>query len=61
MAMTAVRLARRTMRARGESVCPRCKMTIHRGQRIGLVDAGWLHIRCVLGYKTPMIGWHHRA
>lgn len=60
--METVQLACRTMKARGESVCPRCRITIYRGQRIGLVDGkGWLHIRCVLGYKPPMIGWHSGA
>jgi len=59
--MTAVELARRTMRARAESACPRCRTTIQVGQRIGLVGAGWCHIRCILGYKAPMIGWHSGA
>lgn len=55
--METVQLAERTMKARGESVCPRCRMMIHVGQRIGLVAEGWLHIRCVLGFRPPMIGW----
>lgn len=54
-------LARRSMRARGETVCPRCHTMISRGQRIVLVIEGWLHIRCLLGDRPPMIGWHSGA
>ena len=49
------------MRARGESVCHRCRGVVLVGQQIGLVGGQWLHVDCVLGRKPPMIGWHSGA
>ena len=47
-------IARRTMKARGNSICPRCGTMIRHGHRIGLVDGtGWIHIECVLGRSLP--------
>ena len=54
-------LAERVMKARGESVCSRCRTVVFTGQMIGLVDGEWLHIGCLLGRKPPMIGWHSGA
>lgn len=55
---TVTKLAQRTMKARGTSVCPRCRMTCTTGQRIGLIPGeGWCHIGCCLGRTPPMIGW----
>jgi hypothetical protein len=49
--------ARRVMKARWDNtICPRCKMTIRRGHRIGQVDGKWLHIECAAG-RTPMTDW----
>jgi len=41
-------LARRTMKARRGSVCPACRAPITVGQRIGLIDTGWCHVKCIL-------------
>ena len=54
--VTTVR-AERVMKARGESVCSRCRTTVVPGQQIGLVDGDWIHVACLLG-RTPMIGPH---
>ena len=50
-------LASRTMKARGESICPRCKTLVGVGNLIAQVDGKWLHVNCALGKKPPMIGW----
>jgi hypothetical protein len=56
------KLAQRTMRARWDNtICPKCRMTIRRGHRIGQVDGKWLHIECAAGRKPPMIGWPSAA
>jgi endogenous inhibitor of DNA gyrase (YacG/DUF329 family) len=55
-------LAERVMTARWDNtICPRCQMTIRRGDRIGQVDGKWLHVECVTGRKPPMIGWPSAA
>ena len=53
-------LASRTMKARGESICPRCHCPIGVGVLIGLVDnVGWCHVKpCIIGGRMPMIGPH---
>jgi hypothetical protein len=53
-------LAERVMRARGESVCHRCRTTVMPGQQIGLVGGEWVHVACLLG-RVPMIGPHSGA
>jgi hypothetical protein len=51
------RLAERVMRARGESICPKCKCPVGTGVLIGQVDGKWLHVRpCIVGGRMPMIG-----
>lgn len=41
-------LARRTRKARRNSVCPSCSTPITVGQSIALVDQTWSHTRCVV-------------
>ncbi len=47
--VTTVQVAERVMRARGESVCSRCRTTVLTGQQIGLVAGEWVHVACLLG------------
>jgi hypothetical protein len=56
--MTAPQLAIRTMKARGESICPPCHCPVGVGVLIGLVPGtGWCHVvPCIVGGKAPMIG-----
>ncbi|HUZ53630.1 MAG TPA: hypothetical protein VMU94_14025 [Streptosporangiaceae bacterium] len=56
--VTTVRLAERVMRARTESICPRCKCPVGVGVQIGLIPgSGWCHVRpCIVGGRMPMIG-----
>ena len=58
--VTTTQLAERVMRARGESVCSRCRTVVIVGQQIGLVDSEWVHVACLLG-RVPMIGPHSEA
>ena len=45
-------LARRVMDARRDNtICPRCKTVIRRGQQIGELGIGWCHIGCITGRK----------
>lgn len=48
--VAATELAERVMKARGESVCPRCRTTVVVGQQIGLVGE-WVHVACLLGQR----------
>lgn len=49
--MTATRpliLATRTRKARRTSWCALCPAAVSTGQRIGLISAGWSHVRCIV-------------
>jgi hypothetical protein len=50
-------LAERVMKARTESICPKCKCPIGVGVLIGKVDGKWLHVKpCIVGGRLQMIG-----
>jgi hypothetical protein len=49
--------ATRVMKARGDSICPKCHNPIGVGVLIGKVGGQWLHVRpCIIGGRMPMIG-----